>query len=95
MNWKSAVGEVILIVVGVTIAMAGNSWYERRHPRQDEAALHAILETTIREDLAGLQSAYDVYSDLAIFRANNRDRWSLPGLRAAMDQMRGVMDEIE
>ena len=35
-NWKDALGEVVLIVIGVTIALAANSWYEDRQERRDE-----------------------------------------------------------
>jgi hypothetical protein len=35
-NWRYAVGEVVLIVVGVTIGLAASSWYEGRQERRDE-----------------------------------------------------------
>lgn len=62
-SWKHAIGEVVLIVIGVTIALAANSWYERRQLRNDESALLATLKTTISEDLVELQSDYETLSE--------------------------------
>ena len=50
-NWRYAIGEVVLIVVGVSIALAASSWYENRQLRGDEFAALAQLQATLREDL--------------------------------------------
>lgn len=50
-NWKYAFGETLLIVIGVTIALAASSWYENRVDRRTEAdyieRLHAALATDV------------------------------------------------
>lgn len=50
-NWKYAFGETLLIVIGVTIALAASSWYGDRVDRRTEAdyigRLHAALATDI------------------------------------------------
>ena len=33
-NWRYALGELLLIVVGVTIALAATTWYEKRQERR-------------------------------------------------------------
>ena len=50
-NWKYALGETFLIVIGVTIALAASSWYEDRNDRRTEieyiGRLHAALAIDI------------------------------------------------
>jgi len=53
-NWKYAIGEVALIVVGITIALAANSWYEERKALQDERVVLQQLHQTLTEDLEEL-----------------------------------------
>jgi len=50
-NWRYAVGEVVLIFVGVTIALAATSWYEGRQERRDEVLVLQQLRQTLSEDL--------------------------------------------
>jgi hypothetical protein len=35
-NWKYAIGEFLLIVLGITFALAANSWYDNRRARVEE-----------------------------------------------------------
>jgi hypothetical protein len=58
-NWRYAIGEVVLIFVGVSIALAASSWYENRQLRRDEFAVLAEFQTTLREDLNTITTAYD------------------------------------
>ncbi len=53
-KWKYAIGEVALIVVGITIALAANSWYEGRKALQDERVLLQKMQQTLIEDLEEL-----------------------------------------
>lgn len=50
---RYAVGEILLIVVGVTLALTANSWYEGVKERRDELLalqqLKAALETDIQQ----------------------------------------------
>ncbi len=59
MNWKYAFGEVLLIVVGVSIALAASSWYENRQLRGVEISALAQLQATLREDLDRITGRYD------------------------------------
>lgn len=58
-NWKYALGEILLIVVGVSIALAASSWYENRQLRVNESTALAQLQTTLREDLDSIAIQYD------------------------------------
>ena len=59
-NWKYALGEFLLIVVGILVALAANSWYANRSLRSDEidylqrirASLEIDLENVSRNQLA-------------------------------------------
>ncbi len=66
-SWSHAVGEIALIVVGVTIALAGNSWYEGYEAEIDEHSLLEELSATLSEDLQG------VLTELATIRQVNED----------------------
>jgi len=62
-NWKYGIGEVFLIVVGVSIALAANSWYESRKLRGDETAILSGLQATLREDLERVHTGFDTITD--------------------------------
>jgi len=57
MNWKYAIGEVLLIVVGVSIALAASSWYESRQARSDEISSLEQIREALVADLQSLESA--------------------------------------
>ncbi len=59
-NWRYAVGEVFLIVVGVTIALAGTSWYEGRQERRDESLVLQQLRQTLQKDLQDINVTWDM-----------------------------------
>ena len=59
-NWKYAVGEVLLIVVGITIALAANSWYEDWQERRDERQVLQQLQQALQIDLDEFESRYAV-----------------------------------
>ena len=59
-NWRYAVGEVVLIVVGVTIALAATSWYEGRQERRDEILVLQQLRLTLSEDLEDINRTWEM-----------------------------------
>lgn len=59
-NWRYAVGEVFLIVVGVTIALAASSWYEERQERRDQVLVLQQLRQTLSEDLQDINMKWEV-----------------------------------
>ena len=59
-NWRYAVGEVVLIVVAVTIALAATSWYEGRQERRDEAVILQQLRQTLSADLQEINMTWEV-----------------------------------
>jgi hypothetical protein len=65
-NWKYALGEVLLIVVGITIALAANSWYEDRRERRDELQVLEQLQQALEIDLDEFESRYTL--ETRIFR---------------------------
>ena len=58
-NWRYAVGEVVLIVVAVTIALTGTSWYEGRQERRDEILILQQLRQTLSEDLQEINMTWE------------------------------------
>jgi len=59
-NWRYAVGEVFLIVVGVSIALAASSWYEGRQQRRDEVLVLQQLHRTLSEDLLEINMTWEM-----------------------------------
>lgn len=59
-NWRNAVGEVALIVIGVTIALAATSWYEDRQERDDEVLILRQLHQTLSEDLQSIDRIWKI-----------------------------------
>jgi len=54
------VGEVVLIVVGVSIALAGTSGYEGRQERRDEILILQQLRRTLSEDLQDINMTWEM-----------------------------------
>ena len=59
-NWRYAVGEGVLIVVGVTIALAATSWYEGQQERRDEILILQQLRQTLSEDLQEINMTWEM-----------------------------------
>ncbi len=59
-NWRYAVGEVVLIVVAVTIALAATSWYEGRQERRDEVVILQQLRQALGEDLQEINMTWEI-----------------------------------
>lgn len=58
-NWRYAVGEVVLIVVGILIALAISDWYDSRIDRQQELSLLAEIRSTLETDVLALETKLD------------------------------------
>ena len=54
-NWQHAIGEVLLIVVGITIAIAVDSAWKEQQARSAEAALLSQILVTLESDYESLQ----------------------------------------
>ena len=50
-NWSSALGELLLIVIGVTIALAASSWYTNRTDRQKGTEYRGRLGSALASDV--------------------------------------------
>jgi|SRR5688572_24265391 len=55
-NWKLAVGELLLIVVGIWIALGADAWNNARHKRDDQLWLLRELRTSLAADLQGIEN---------------------------------------
>jgi len=51
-DWKYAIGETFLIVIGVTIALAASSWYDDRSDRRTEAEYIDRLRAALATDIS-------------------------------------------
>ena len=60
-TWRYAVGEVLLIVMGVSMALAATSWYEKRHEHQREVEALLEIRTALEADFQNL-SEYESFT---------------------------------
>ena len=58
-SWKHGVGEVLLIVVGVLIALTASDWQGRRADRQTELAILREITASLSSDLQLLESGLE------------------------------------
>ena len=56
-SWRAALGELVLIVAGVSIALAASEWYERRQQQDDEVGILRQLAAALENDVARLANA--------------------------------------
>lgn len=59
-NWRYAIGEILLIVIGVSIALAATSLYEQRLDRRDEIQILEQLHQTLTEDLQEIERTWEI-----------------------------------
>ena len=64
-NWRYAVGEVVLIVVGILIALAASQWQAGRAERRTELALLSELHTGLSADLSAARGLLDRHRRIA------------------------------
>lgn len=57
-SWKHVVGELFLIVIGVTLALMASSWYENSQERGDEVRSLQQIFLALEEDLAFLEEQF-------------------------------------
>jgi hypothetical protein len=55
-SWKYAVGEIFLIVVGVSLALMASAWYEDVQERQEEVLSLRQLKVALETDLARVET---------------------------------------
>lgn len=58
-SWKYALGEVLLIVVGVTLALMATSWYESSQKRKDELEALQQIKVALELDLELLDENFE------------------------------------
>jgi hypothetical protein len=61
---KYALGEIVLVVVGILIALQINDWYQERLDRQTESEYLKSMKRDVTEDMRELRSAIDGNSHL-------------------------------
>ena len=63
-NWKYALGEVLLIVIGISIALALDSWWQGRQTRHDEHQILSQLATTLNGDIVGFERSINRFQGM-------------------------------
>jgi len=62
-NWRHAVGELILIVAGILIALAISDWNDRRIQRAGELALLAEVRSALALDMETLEGNLELVTE--------------------------------
>ena len=63
-NWRHAIGELLLIVVGILIALQASDWQNRRVDRQTEIAYLEEIRTSLSTDIDAVTAGIDRYRQL-------------------------------
>ena len=58
LNWKYALGEVLLIFIGISLAVAFQNWNEQRVARQKEQHFLNELKSNLEQDIEQLDQLY-------------------------------------
>jgi len=69
LNYRTAFGDLIIVIVGVLIALAVDSWWEERENRLEEAAHVAALKAEAEQNLVEL---YATVADIERYTASTR-----------------------
>ena len=64
---KYAIGEIVLVVVGILIALQINNWNENRKLRNLENKLLSMFQTTIAQDTADLHQEGKWFDEILIY----------------------------
>ena len=81
-----AIGEILLVVIGILIALSINNWNENRKNRIEEQALYGILINSLESDLDDVTDKISIVESALeaqdIFISNSfeevKDRYSVP-----------------
>ena len=60
--FKYAIGEIVLVVIGILIALQINNWNEYRKDRNREQAILKSLQTDFKANIINLDNAYHSFS---------------------------------
>lgn len=55
-NWKYAIGELVLIIAGILIALAASGWSQRRNDAQTELRYLGEIKSALEADLRDVRS---------------------------------------
>lgn len=59
-----AIGEIILVVIGILIAVSLNNWNENRKKKQQLLNIYAIVEDDLQNDLEEIKTIQDYYKTI-------------------------------
>lgn len=63
--FKYAIGEILLVVIGILIALQLNNWNEQRKLATEETKMLTNLQLEIKDDIISLDNAIEVYQSTA------------------------------
>ena len=63
---KYAIGEILLVVIGILIALQINNWNENRNKKNQLDNIYSIVVKNLKTDLINIDKAINFYEDLEI-----------------------------
>ena len=64
LTWEHAVGEVVLLVLGILIALTAQSWWQDREDRRTELLALSEMRAALDQDIADIRSDIDRYGNV-------------------------------
>ena len=97
-SWTYALGEILLIVIGVTLALAATSWYEDRQERLTETEMLDQIRADLVDKRASLedrlrlhqQQVDDIRQVVAFLDSTATDARAVSGLFRAVGRFYGI-----
>ena len=62
--FKYAIGEIILVVIGILIALQINNWNERKNDKNQLEHIYSIIAVDIKTDLVNITEVMKFYEEL-------------------------------
>jgi hypothetical protein len=64
-NWKYAIGEMLLIVFSISIALAANAWYSNRQNRKESIEILELILQSLERDREEIVGSSDFFQQKA------------------------------
>lgn len=91
LNWRYALGELTLIVLGILLALAISDWSDQRIQRDQEKALLGEIRTTLEFDLAEFESRLAILQQsVPLIETLSRQLKTNTSYDASMDRLFGA-----
>ncbi|NNM13234.1 MAG: hypothetical protein HKO58_02820, partial [Gammaproteobacteria bacterium] len=70
---KYALGEILLVAVGILLAVAVNNWNEDRQNFKELESIHAMVKKNLVSDIAAIDKILEIYASSEVYYQKHLD----------------------